>query len=81
MRIEIRDGRVLQGTALQIVKAMQDLAFGVQDFTVAQYVAWVVDNSLRIEELVLDVKGETDDELAQSLVAEMLGKNLARKLD
>jgi len=81
MRIEIRDGRVLQGTALQIVKAMQDLAFGVDDFTVAQYVAWVVDNTLRIEELALDVKGETDDELAQSLVDEMLRHNFARKLD
>ena len=29
MKIVMRDGRVFQGTALQIVKAMQDIAFGV----------------------------------------------------
>ena len=34
MKIVMRDGRVFQGTALQIVKAMQDIAFGVEDFTV-----------------------------------------------
>ena len=32
MKIVMRDGRVFQGTALQIVKAMQDIAFGVEDF-------------------------------------------------
>ena len=30
MKIVMRDGRVFQGTALQIVKAMQDIAFGVE---------------------------------------------------
>jgi hypothetical protein len=41
MKIVMRDGRVFQGTALQIVKAMQDIAFGVEDFTVPKYIEWV----------------------------------------
>ena len=79
MRILMRDGRVFEGTALQIVKAMQDIAFGVEDFTVPKYVAWVVDNARRFEDVELVVKGETDDELAASLVGEMLRTGLCAK--
>ena len=59
MKIVMRDGRVFQGTALQIVKAMQDIAFGVEDFTVPKYIEWVVANARKFEEVELDVKGET----------------------
>ncbi len=79
MKIEMRDGRVFQGTALQIVKAMQDIAFGVGDFTVPKYVAWVVDNAQRFEGVALAVEGETDEALAASLVGEMLRAGLASK--
>jgi hypothetical protein len=77
MRIVMRDGRVFQGTALQIVKAMQDIAFGVDDFTIPKYIEWVVANARKFEEVELDVKGDTDDELAKSLVTEMVRAGLA----
>ncbi len=77
MTIVMRDGRVFQGTPLQIVKAMQDIAFGVGDFTVPAYIAWVVDNARRFEGVELVVTGETDDALAASLVEEMLRAALA----
>jgi hypothetical protein len=79
MKIVMRDGRVFQGTALQIVKAMHDIAFGVDDFTVPKDLEWVVANTLKFEELQLEVKGETDEELAASLVAEMLRTGLTAK--
>lgn len=79
MKIVMRDGRVFQGTALQIVKAMQDIAFGVEDFTVPKYIEWVV-NARKFEEVELAVKGETDEELAASLVAEMLRTGLTRRM-
>ena len=79
MRIVMRDGRVFQGTALQIVRAMQDIAFGVGDFTTAQYIDWVVDNTRRFEELELQITGDTDDERAQALVDEMLKHGLASR--
>ena len=77
MKIVMRDGRVFQGTALQIVKAMQDIAFGVEQMTLDQYIDWVVQNAQRFEEVELEVAGETTEERAKALVTEMLAKGLA----
>jgi hypothetical protein len=79
MKIVIRDGRVFQGTALQIVRAMQDIAFGVEQMTLDQYIGWVVQNAQRFEEVELKVSGETTEERAQALVAEIVAKGLAGK--
>ena len=49
MKIMMRDDRVFQGTPLQIVRAMQDIAFGGADFTVRQYIEWVAANALKFE--------------------------------
>ena len=77
MKIVMRDGRVFQGTALQIVKAMQDIAFGVEQMTLDQYIDWVVDNARRFEEVELKAEGPTTEERAKALVEEMLAKGLA----
>ena len=77
MKIVMRDGRVFQGTALQIVKAMQDIAFGVEQMTLDQYIDWVVDNARRFEEVELEAAGETTEERAKALVEEMIAKGLA----
>jgi hypothetical protein len=79
MKIVMRDGRVFQGTALQIVKAMQDIAFGVEQMTLDQYIDWVVDNARRFEEVELAVAGETTEERTKTLVEEMLAKGLATR--
>lgn len=79
MKIVMRDGRAFQGTALQIVKAMQDIAFGVEQMTPDQYIEWVVQNARRFEEVELRVAGETTEERARSLVEEMLAKGLAAR--
>jgi len=80
MNIVMRDGRVFRGTAVQIVKAMQDIAFGVEQFTLPEYIDWVVQNAAKFEEVELKVTGETDDEKAASLVAEMIRTGLTRKM-
>jgi hypothetical protein len=79
MKIRMRDDRVFQGTPRQIVRAMQDIAFGVDDFTVRQYVAWVAANALKFEGVELAVQGDTDDELAASLVDEMIRTGLTSR--
>ena len=79
MKIVMCDGRVFQGTALQIVKAMQDIAFGVEQMTLDQYMDWVVQNAQRFEEVDLKVAGETTEERAKALVEEMLAKGLAAR--
>jgi len=80
MKLVMRDGRVFQGTAVQIVRAMKDIAFGVEDFTLPQYIEWVVANARKFEEVDLDVKGTSEEELAASLVAEMVRTGLTRKV-
>ena len=79
MRIVTRDERVLEGTPLQIVQAMKGMAFGVEGFTMRQYIEWVVANAERFEGVVLKVEGGTDEELVASLVAEMIRTGLARR--
>ncbi|AKF85012.1 hypothetical protein MFUL124B02_08425 [Myxococcus fulvus 124B02] len=79
MVIIMRDGRVLQGTAVQIVKGMQDIAFGVERLSLPEYISWVVANAQRFESIALRVQGETDEEKAASLVDEMLREGLATK--
>ena len=79
MKITMRDGRVFRGTALQIVKAMQDIAFGVDDYTVREYIDWVAANARKFEEVELAIAGETDEARAASLVDEMVRTGLAER--
>jgi hypothetical protein len=79
MKLVMRDGRVFQGTALQIVKAMQDIAFGVEQLTTDQYIDWVVANAMRFESVELRVTGETTDERASALVEAMVSAGLAER--
>jgi len=81
MRIKITsDGRVLEGTAKQIVEAMHYVAFGQEQRTLSEYIDWAVDQASRMNELDLKVEGETDEEKAASLVDAMLGAGLAEKV-
>jgi hypothetical protein len=80
MKIMMRDDRVFQGTPPQIVRAMQDIAFGVDDFTVRKYIEWVAANALKFEGVELTAQGDTDDELARSLVDEMIRTGLTARV-
>jgi hypothetical protein len=79
MKIVMRDGRVFQGTAVQIVQAMQSIAFGVETFTLDQYIDWVIDNARRFEGIELRAQGQTEDARAGALVAAMLDLGLATR--
>ncbi|WP_394845214.1 hypothetical protein LZC95_50330 [Pendulispora brunnea] len=80
LKIELQDGRTFAGTPLDVVRAMQRLAFGVDGLTVHEYVAWVVKNTRRIEGLELDVQGASAEEISASLIREMLLAGLARRV-
>jgi hypothetical protein len=79
MKIVMRDGRVFQGTAVQIVKAMQDIAFGVDQMTPDQYIDWVIENARRFEAVELRADGTTTDDRAKALVEDMVAKGLATR--
>ena len=78
MKIIMRDDREFVGTPVQIVRAMKDIAFGVEHLNLAQYIEWVVANAKKFEELDLKVGGATYDELSASLVDEMIRTRLTR---
>ena len=79
MKIIMRDDREFVGTPVQIVRAMKDIAFGVENLNLAQYIEWVVANAKKFEEVELKVTGKTDDELSAALVDEMIRARLTRK--
>lgn len=81
MNIEMQDGRVFSGTAVQVVRAMQDIAFGVDTLTLRQYIEWVVDNALRVNEVELKVRGDSDAEAAASFIEELMRTGLAKRID
>jgi hypothetical protein len=80
MKIIMRDDRVFQGTPLQIVRAMKDIAFGVEDLSFKKYVDWVIANAVKLEGVELAAKGDTEEELAASLVDEMIRTGLTRRM-
>ena len=80
MKIVMRDHRKFHGTPIQIVRAMQDIAFGAQGLSVRKYIEWVAENTRQFDGIELAIKGETDDELAASLVDEMLRAGLTVRL-
>jgi len=75
----IIDGRKFSGTPLQIVQAMQSIAFEVKRRTIGEYIDWVVDNTRSVEGLELKVAGNSDKERAESLVSAMIETGLATK--
>ena len=79
MKITMNDDRVFQGTPLQIVQAMQDIAFGAEGVTVRKYIESVVEAAQRFEGIALAATGGTDAELAASLISEMIRTGLARR--
>lgn len=77
MKIVMRDDRVFEGTPLQIVRQMQDLAFGAPAH-LPEYLAWVAENARKVDGVDLAIQGETADELAATFVAEIVRGKLAR---
>ncbi len=81
MRIRLMsDERVLEGTAKQMVEAMQYIAFGQETRTLGEYIDWLTDQVERLEQTALHVEGESDEEKAASLGEAMLGAGLAEKV-
>ena len=55
-------------------------ALGQENRTFSEYIDWAVDQARRMNEIDMQVVGDTDDEKAQSLVRRMLAAGLAEKL-
>jgi hypothetical protein len=80
MTIAFWDGRALSGTGLQIVQQMKDLALLGSEMTLRQYILTVVAQTEEFEGKWLRVSGETEEELAESLVQALVDSQLAKKV-
>lgn len=76
MRIMIRDGRVFEGTPLEIVRRMQKSAV-LAPIAVAEYIDWVAANTFTSKGIALSLSGGSDAQRAASLLREMLAHGLA----
>ena len=59
---------------------MHKKAVGQKDRTLSEYIDWAVDQARRMNEIDMQVEGDTDDEKAKSLVRAMLEAGLSEKL-
>ena len=80
MKIVMRDGRVFQGTAIQIVRDMKSIAFGVDRQSLSEYIDWVAAQALRLEGVDVCIAGNTDEAKAGALLAELIRTGLADKV-
>ncbi len=80
MRIELVEmGHRFQGTPRQILMQMKSLAPGAADLTLREYIEGNAANIARGAGVQVDVAGESDDELAESFIEQMLGGGCARR--
>jgi len=79
MTIIMRDGKQYNGSPLNIIKDMKHFAFYAKGFSIPEYIRSVVQGAAKWEGKHLVVTGETEDELALSLVEEMIRVGLANR--
>ncbi len=80
MRIELRGGEKFNGSPLKIVTQMKGSTMFSDVRNVREYVDMVLRNAKMMEDVELTVKGNTDEELARSLVSELIERGLAREV-
>ena len=80
MRIELRDGEKFSGSPLKIVTQMKGSTMFSDVKTIREYVDMVLRNAKMVENVELTVKGNTGEELARSLVSELIERGLAREV-
>ncbi|MEQ8727456.1 MAG: hypothetical protein RLO52_08350 [Sandaracinaceae bacterium] len=81
MRIRLNaDGRVLQGTPVQIVQAMHAIAFGADGLSLSEYIDWACEHAARMVDVHLEIPEGTEEERAASFVDAMVGAHLAVRL-
>ena len=80
MRIEVvGDGRMFAGTPKQILMQMKSLARGAEHMTLREFIEGNVANIGRGSGVRFELTGETDDELAESFLQQMLDGGYARR--
>jgi len=77
MKIRMQDGRVFEGTPVQIVQSMKSIALGAPTGTLGEYVDWVASRAGAIDGVALGSEGATDAAKCERLVEGLLARRLA----
>jgi len=80
MRIILRGGEKFSGSPLKIIAQMKGSTMFSDVKTIREYVDMVLRNAKMIEGIELNVKGNTDEELARSLISELIEHGLAEEV-
>ena len=80
MKIILRDGLEYEGTPLEIVQAMREMAFDCGRMSVSEYVDWAAGNVKKFSAVTLDVAGDTEGAKAEALVKAMLAHDLCMEV-
>jgi hypothetical protein len=75
------DGRVIEGTPLQIVDFMRSLAFVPAGTLIADYIRTTVDQARTLMGVELEVEDGSDEEMAKALIRELVANGLAQRTD
>lgn len=79
MKIRVQDGRVFEGTPMQIVQSMKSIALGAPPMTLGEYIDWVAARAGSIEGAPLVIRGRNDHERCERLVSRLLELGLAER--
>lgn len=81
MRIIMSDGRVIEGTPLQIVDFMRSIAFVPAGTSIAEYVRATADQARTLLNVELGIEDGSDEEMAKALIRELVANGLAQQAD
>lgn len=76
MLLILKDGHSFDGSATEVLLAMKATAFNGGD-SLDAYIAWMVDNARKFYDVTLEVRGETTEARALSLIDELVRTGLA----
>lgn len=79
MKIVMRDGLEFEGTPVEIVRAMQGMAFGAEGQSLSEYIDGVAACAKKFEDVVLNVAGPDEAVKAEALVRAMLDARFCRE--
>lgn len=80
MRLELKGGDIFEGSPLEIVTRMKGSTMFSDVKTIREYLDMTLRNSKMTENVEFSVVGNSDEELARSLVNQLLEHGLAREV-
>ncbi|MBX3193226.1 MAG: hypothetical protein KF819_39950 [Labilithrix sp.] len=80
MHINLGEGHVFSGTALEIIAAMKSIASGVDALTLEEYVDWVIERAATMEDVHIHVARGPLPLRAEALLCGLVAGGLAADL-